>query len=293
MTVRIGKIELIGVQDIFTEEARNLVEQRVPDQKGSVFQDLGRDPVTVVLEGVLFGDDVLDSIEELRRAQEKAEPLSFAADIAVGTELTEVIIEEARLRQVAGYAHRYRFTIRIREHVEPPESPAKAAAPVNEAVAADADAWADDSLAAAGALQDPAAIPETLAANPGALAQMSADDLSKAVSDNAEKLSSEDLGGILKSVGDLDPEKMGGVLGSLNQSGAMGGFMEKFASAGLNLKEMLAGIDLQGLVKDLVAAITGGVEFIQKAKKVGDLTVKLFNDLKAFNPLAGLEEFLE
>ena len=45
MSVRIGKIELTGVQDLHTEEARTLVEQRVPEQQGSVFQDLGREPL--------------------------------------------------------------------------------------------------------------------------------------------------------------------------------------------------------------------------------------------------------
>ncbi len=293
MTVRIGKVELIGVQDIYTEETRNLVEQRVPDQKGSIFQDLGRDPVTVVIVGLLFGTEVLSNLEQLRQAQEKADPLPFAADIAIGTELTEVIIEDLKMRQLAGYVDRYRFAIRVREHVEPPESPDKALAAVNEGIAADADAFAEDSIAAAGALQDPSKLSKALADNPGALAQMSAGDLSKAVSDNADKLSGEDFGGILKSAGGLDPEKMGSVLDSLNKSGSLGGFMEKLAAESLNLKEMLKGIDVKGLVKDLIAAITGGVEFIQKAQKVGKLAAKLFNDLKEFNPLAGLEEFLE
>ena len=57
MSVRIGKIELTGVQDLHTEEARTLVEQRVPEQQGSVFQDLGREPVTIVIDGLLFGTD--------------------------------------------------------------------------------------------------------------------------------------------------------------------------------------------------------------------------------------------
>ena len=191
MTIRIGKVELIGVQDVHTEEARNLVEQRVPDQQGSLFQDLGRDPVTIVLEGLLFGAKVLEDLEKLRAAQTKAEPVAFAADIAVGTELTEVIIEDVKVRQVAGYPDRYRFTIRVREHVEPPESPAKAQAAVNDAVAADADAWGGDSLGAAKALQDPASIPEVLAENPGALAQMSSAELTDPVAAKVDDLSAD------------------------------------------------------------------------------------------------------
>jgi hypothetical protein len=293
MTVRIGKVELIGIQDIHTEEARNLVEQRVPDQKGSVFQDLGRDPVTVVLSGVLFGDDVLDSIETLRRAQEKAEPLSFAADIAVGTELTDVILEEVTLRQVAGYTDRYPFTIRVREHVEQPESSSKAAAPVNEAVAADADAWANDSLAAAAALQDPATIPQALENNPKLLDHMSADDLAGAMTDKADALSAEDMGGVLQTVGTLDPEKMGGVMEGMRDAGAMGGFMEKFAAAGLSLKQMLAGIDLGAAIQGMVALFTAGVELIRLLKEIGTTVRDLLSKLDGHSLFAGLEGFLK
>jgi hypothetical protein len=55
MTVRIGQIELNGVQNVYTEESRALVEQHVPRQDGSIFQDLGRDPLTVIVDGLLFG----------------------------------------------------------------------------------------------------------------------------------------------------------------------------------------------------------------------------------------------
>ena len=100
MSIRIGKVELIGIQEAYTEETRSLVEQRVPDQQGSVFQDLGREPVTVVLEGFLFGPEVLPDLEKLRQAQEKAEPLPLAADISAGTELTDVITMTSGLRSV-------------------------------------------------------------------------------------------------------------------------------------------------------------------------------------------------
>ncbi len=72
MSVRIGKIELSGVQDLHTEEARTLVEQRVPEQQGSVFQDLGREPVTILIDGLLFGEESLSALETLRQAHAKA-----------------------------------------------------------------------------------------------------------------------------------------------------------------------------------------------------------------------------
>ncbi len=280
MTVRIGKVELIGVQDIYTEETRSLVEQRVPDQKGSIFQDLGRDPVTVVIVGLLFGTEVLSNLEQLRQAQEKADPLPFAADIAIGTELTEVIIEDLKMRQLAGYVDRYRFAIRVREHVEPPESPDKALAAVNEGIAADADAFAEDSIAAAGALQDPSNLSNILADNPGALAQMSAADLAGAVADHADKLSPKDVGGILKSVGTQDPSKMGGMLSSLKDKGTLGGLMEKFAAAGKDLKQMLKDVKLTDIAKSIVALFTAGVELIRSLKNLAGQIEALLTDFK-------------
>jgi hypothetical protein len=158
MSVRIGKIELKSVQNIHTEEARTLVEQRVPEQQGSVFQDLGREPVTLLLDGFLFGDDVLTTLETLRTAQAKAEALSFSADIAAGTDITEVVIESVRVRQLAGYRNRYRFFMRLKEHVEPPEPASAGQAAVGDGAAADAASWGGNSIAAAGALQDPASL---------------------------------------------------------------------------------------------------------------------------------------
>lgn len=286
MTVRIGKVELIGVQDIHTEETRNLVEQRVPDQKGSLFQDLGRDPVTVVIIGLLFGSEVLSNLEQLRQAQEKADPLSFAADIAIGTELTEVIIEDLKIRQLAGYVDRYRFAIRVREHVEPPESPEKSLAVVNEGIAADADAFAADSIAAGGALQDPSNLSNVLADNPGALAQMSAADLAGAVADHADKLSPDDVGGILKSVGIQDPAKMGGMLTALRDKGTLGGLMEKFAAAGKDIMQMLKDVDLIGVAKTIVKLFSIGVELIKSLKKlweeIKNVTGSLLSDPEKF-----------
>ena len=71
MTVRIGKVELPGLQDLHTEEARTLVEQRAPKQQGSVFQDLGREPLTLtrketgILEYLMLNQGRPISQEEL------------------------------------------------------------------------------------------------------------------------------------------------------------------------------------------------------------------------------------
>ena len=72
MTVRIGQIELHGVQNVHTEESRALVELHVPHQNGSIFQDLGRNPLTVFVDGLLFGAAALSGLERLRAARSAA-----------------------------------------------------------------------------------------------------------------------------------------------------------------------------------------------------------------------------
>jgi hypothetical protein len=104
----------------------------------------------------------------------------------VGTDLTDVIIEDFKVRQVAGYKDRYRFSLRLREHIEAPEASDAAMADVNAQVSADGAAWGDASLAAAGVLQDPASLPAALAANPALLDNLDMDALGDAVANNLD-----------------------------------------------------------------------------------------------------------
>lgn len=275
MTVRLGKIELTAVQSLHSEESRTLVEQRVPEQQGSVFQDLGRDPVTLVLEGLLLGEQAMSTLEKLRQAQAKAEPLSFAADIAVGSELTDVVIEEFRARQVAGYAARFRFSLRLREHVEPPQPAGAATAEVDAGVQADAAAWADDNLAAAGVLQDPASLGTALAERPGLLDQMNMDDLGAAVAGNLDGLDTGQLGGMLSAIGDVDPSKASALFEGIQKAGGMGAMLQKYIAEGANFIEQVKKLPLSSIMK----AFSGGLEFLKALKDVADKASKLLGDI--------------
>ncbi len=276
MSVRIGKIELTGVQDLHTEEARTLVEQRVPEQQGSVFQDLGREPVTILIDGLLFGDDALSALETLRQAHAKAEPQSFAADLVVGTDLTEVIIEDFRVRQLAGYRDRYRFSLRLREHIEPPQASDAALADVNQGVAADSAAWGDGSLAAAGVLQDPASLPSALAANPALLDSLDMDALGDAVANNLDSLDTGQINGMLDTLAAADPSKAGGFFDALGKAGALGSMLAKYAQEGAAFLKQLDPSKLSSLMK----AFSGGLEFLNQLKKVADAAGHLASDIK-------------
>lgn len=276
MSVRIGKIELTGVQDLHTEEARTLVEQRVPEQQGSVFQDLGREPVTILIDGLLLGEEALSSLETLRQAHAKAEPQSFAADLVVGTELTEVVIEDFKVRQVAGYRDRFRFSLRLREHIEPPQASDAALADVNSGVAADASAWSDNSLAAAGVLQDPASLSAALAAQPALLDSLDMDALGDAVANKLDSLDTGQLNGVLDTLAAADPRKASGFFDALGKAGALGPMLSKYVQEGAAFLKQLDPSKFSSLMK----AFSGGLEFLNQLKKVLDAAGRLAGDIK-------------
>jgi hypothetical protein len=266
MAVRIGGIHLPGVQILHTEESRTLVEQRVPEQKGSVFQDLGREPVTIALEGFLFGDNVLDTLERLRTAQSKADPQSFAADAITGTDLTEVVIETFQVRQVAGYASRYRFSMRLREHVAPPQSASAARAPVNAEVQSDAARWGDSKVAAAAVLADPVSLTDALDQNPALLDHLNTNDLGDSVMRNMDGLDATQLDGIAGKLAELNPGKAEGFFQRLKKNGGMTRMLATYLEAGIDFVKNIDTSKLTGLMKDF----KDGLDFLKKLKQLAD-----------------------
>jgi hypothetical protein len=267
---------------------RALVEQHAPRQDGSIFQDLGRDPVTVLVDGLLLGAAALSGLEQLRAAQLAAEPLPFAADVVIGSELTEVLIEDLQVRQVAGYPDRYRYTLRLREYKRSPGPAAALQLQIDGHVAADADAWGSDSLAAAGVLLDPASLPTALLQNPKVLDHLSATDLGKSIAVNAKQLSGANFSGMLQTVSRLDPGKAVGLIQALRDEEGLAGFLEKYADEGLDFVSDLTGVDLRR-AGPLVEALVDGLEFLKRAQDVAERAGKLIGQVSGFDPLADIQ----
>lgn len=276
MPVRLGDIELRSVQDVRADDNRTLVELRAPGKAGSVFQDLGRAPASVVLEGLLVGEGASDTLDRLRSAYQKAAPLSFASDIAVGTDMTEIVIADLLVRQEAGYRERYRYMVKVREHVEPPENAAAVKAAVDAEVSAEAAAWTDASVAAADALADPASLPDALAARPELLDRMSADQLGDALGNNLSTLSGGKLGDVMDSVGALDPAKAGGALERLRGAGKLGAFVDKLVRVGRTI------LDVARKVGGILMDIGGVLDLLQAVKRVADAASALWADASGF-----------
>lgn len=269
MAVRIGKIDLVGLSRVATEDTRSLVKQRGPGQAGGLFQDLGREPVTIVMEGILLGEDTQAALEELRQAHAKAKPMTFATDAIAGADLTHVLIANLQIRQLAGHTSRFAFFLRVREYTEPPEAVGTGAAKVDAAAKADAAAWQQGAVDAAAVKQTPGALMNAIDNNPALVAHLDGNELGALAGANADKLSGQDFGKLLGTVGQQNPSAVLGMVDSLKKQGRFGDLVAKLMASGANLLAYLKTIKLSAVLA-LFKMIAGFGEFLKRLKAVGE-----------------------
>ncbi|MEM9556629.1 MAG: hypothetical protein AAGC60_20385 [Acidobacteriota bacterium] len=117
----IGSWEVPRIEAIRALETRRLQALPVPGLSGDLHQDLGRAALRLEIVGSLHGDEARDAfLSELRRALDAGEPVDFVADILHEAVLEQVLIQHLDVAEVAGSADAFRYTIRLREHTEPP-----------------------------------------------------------------------------------------------------------------------------------------------------------------------------
>jgi hypothetical protein len=121
----LGDFALDGIEYVESFESRALVEHRVPGLAGNYFQDMGSVPNAIVIMGTRYGDEARDSfLNGIREIFNKGEPTTFVADINTATDITDVIIEDLQVAEVKGSADSFRYAIKLRKYVPPPEPPA-------------------------------------------------------------------------------------------------------------------------------------------------------------------------
>jgi len=120
----LGEYELVGVLAIESAEQRSLVEHQVPGLAGNYIQDMGTAPNQLTISGTRHGDedrdDFLNAVREIFNA---GEPTTFVADINTATEVTDVVIEDLQIAEVAGSADSFHYRFSLRKYIEPPEPP--------------------------------------------------------------------------------------------------------------------------------------------------------------------------
>lgn len=289
MTIRIGDIALTRLQVVEVDEPRHLVELRAPGAMGSVFQDLGRGAVRLTLAGIFLGEQALRDIEVLRQAHAEASPLSFSGDVAVGSEITDVVIEHFEVYQVPGHTFRYEYRLRVGEWTEPPSSPTNDLASVDEGLAADAEQWSAQSRSLTNGLTDPAALVGVLEADPRLLDRIDAGELARAVLGGLGGLDGADIAHLLAAVTDIDPAKAIALLEALADADSLEDILQLVAEDGIELLEDLTGLDLTD-VTDAVRAFVGGIDFIDRAREVTAAAEELLTTFRAFDPGAALAQ---
>lgn len=292
MSVRLGNIELTRLQVVGVDEGRKLVEHPLPGSAGSVFQDLGRGAIGLYLRAILLGEAALREIEILRAAHADATPLSFSADIAVGSELTDVIIEDFQIRQIAGHRHRYELSLSLREWIEPAPSAGAALAAVNAGILAEAETWSSQAVSLVAALDNPGSLADLLTRDPGLLSRMNPGDLLQVVLGNMGRLSAADFAHLLSAISDANPETVITLVSALAQADSLEDLFQIMAGSGIQLMEQLTGLDLSQ-ASPLIIAFLGGPEFLDDLDKVKRSAKALLDALNDFDPLGELAELAD
>ena len=86
---------------------------------GSLVQNLGRRPLRVVLWGVALGPDAQAFAQKLDDKFRAAKPVPFTADIVADARLDLVLIEDLRLKELAGTPLRVSYVLTLCEFIKP------------------------------------------------------------------------------------------------------------------------------------------------------------------------------
>ena len=111
---------LRSVFNIGVSEKRQIVEHKIPGLEGGVLQDLGRVPVRISFEGIIYGEEAKEALEEIRAKFKTGEPVPFSSDLSGVAEVTQVLIEDFQVKDEGGVTNRYRYFLSLREYVPPP-----------------------------------------------------------------------------------------------------------------------------------------------------------------------------
>lgn len=155
MQPMLSDLELPQVQEIATYDRRILAQHEIPGFKGSLLQNMGRQPERILLWGVVIGDESLDFVEKLDKLFRDGESVSFIADIVTDTEIDQVLIEDLQWEELAGKPQRFAYALVLNEYIEPTEPETEVGlggleSPVDTSILEDAAGLVDDVANALG-----------------------------------------------------------------------------------------------------------------------------------------------
>jgi hypothetical protein len=108
--------EIRSIQSLSVFGKRRIVELSIPGSVGNVFQDMGRKPTVISLEGVLRGPNATAVLGNLNSKFELNEPVPFSTDITPLSGITEVVIDDFTVHFEAGVRLGVRYSMILKEH---------------------------------------------------------------------------------------------------------------------------------------------------------------------------------
>ena len=122
MKTILDQLTLPQVQEIITCDRRALPEHKPPGMGGSLFQNLGRSPTSILLWGVATGSGAFAFTEKLEKIFRAGKPVRFVADIVTDSRISKVVIENLEIQDLAGKPARFAYVLSLRESVSPARS---------------------------------------------------------------------------------------------------------------------------------------------------------------------------
>jgi hypothetical protein len=110
--------EVRAVYDVHVDGKRSIVELKRPGSSGNVLQDMGREPLTILLKGEVWGPSAKATITSIKAKSETGDSVPFSSDLLAAASVSQVIIEEFQMDQIAGNPTRYRYLMLLREFKE-------------------------------------------------------------------------------------------------------------------------------------------------------------------------------
>jgi len=108
--------EIRSISNLVVYGKRRLVELQIPGSVGNVFQDMGRNPITISLDGELTGLQATKVLEDLNSKFELKKPIKFSTDIPTISGITEIVIDNFTIHFAKGDRLGIRYSIVLREY---------------------------------------------------------------------------------------------------------------------------------------------------------------------------------
>jgi len=150
--------EVRTVYDVHVDGRRSIVELKIPGSSGNVLQDMGREPITILIKGEVWGPDAKATVTSLKAKSDAGDSVPFTSDLLAAASVSDVIVEELEVDQVAGNPTRYRYLMLLREFKEGGEATEGAASETDEIAEQEAEDQAaqdaEDEAAKEGEIHD-------------------------------------------------------------------------------------------------------------------------------------------